>query len=100
MPKPKVFINNINKSLKNNIDSYHFRGEEIKEENVNVNDVLRSISKLFSNETFVYKINALITLKNNQVLNKEIISLQNGYLISLDGDKISLSDIKKIKKAN
>lgn len=101
MPKPKVFINNVNKNVKNNVYSYHYKYEKTNDEKeININDVLRSISKLFSNEAFVYKIKAVITLKNNNILNKEIISLQNGYLISLDGDKINLSDIKEIKKAN
>jgi len=103
MVKPKVFINNISKDLKNNRSSFHFKREdniEINDSKVDSVDVSKKINEIFNSELFVYKYDAVITLKNGNRINEEIIALKNGELITLNNNKIKIEDIKDIKKAN
>lgn len=101
MPKPKVFINRIGKELKNNRNSFHFSNEdtviELPEKGT---DVMQKIDELFNSEEFVYKLNAKIFLRDNSIVNEEVIALRDGELITLNGRKIKVEDIRDIKKAN
>ncbi len=101
MPKPKIFINKINKELKNNKNSYYFKAEEVKEiNNEDRIDVREEINALFNSDNFVYKAIVEITLKNNNKKIIEIIALKDNNLITIDGEKIDINDIINIKKAN
>lgn len=97
MPKPKVFVNKINKDIKNNKNSYHFTGGEILD-NTKV-DVKEKIRDIFKSDTFVYKSSVTISLKNGRILRKDIIAYKNDELITLDNERINVSDIVDIKKA-
>jgi len=101
MKKPKVFVNSINKNIKNNKESYHFRGEieevEIIDESV---DVTGKISDIFNSDSFVYKSSVIILLKDGTKLKEEVIAVRASELITLSDKKIKISDIKDIKKAN
>ena len=86
MPKPKVFVNKINKDIKNNKNSYHFTGGEISDNTkVDVKEKIRDVT---------------ISLKNGRILRKDIIAYKNDELITLDNERINVSDIVDIKKAN
>lgn len=103
MPKPKVFINNIDKTIKNNISSSHYKKDANRNEQIikiNSNDVLLRINEYFNSEEFVYKFDAEITLSDNTILKEEIIALKDNALITINGKKINIEDIKNIKKAN
>lgn len=105
MKKPKVFVNSINKNIKNNIESYHYRGSieeeidelEIIDESISIEDKLNDI---FNSDSFVYKNNVVIILKDGNSLKEEVIAIKNLELITLSGKKIKLTEIKDIKKAN
>lgn len=100
MPIPKVFINNISKEIKNNANSYHFRnGTDEDRGEDKVIDVRSAINELFNKEDFVYKMDVVITLKDNSVLNEQIILLHDDYLITMNEKRININDIKHIKKA-
>lgn len=104
MVKPKVFANTINKSIKNNIESYHYRGKEeeiemIDESITNV-DVKAVLNDIFDSDSFVYKSIVDITLKNGTKTKEEIIAMKDLYLITLSNKKININDIINIKKAN
>lgn len=94
MQKPRVFINNINKDIRNNRDSYHYT------EPINDVSIKDKIDNMFNSSEFVYKYDVTILLKNNSSITTSVIALKNNYLITLDGDKINVDDIKDIKKAN
>lgn len=102
MVKPKVFVNSINKSIKNNKESYHYRG--VKEDELIIDDsaidVNSKINDIFDSDSFVYKSTVDITLKDGTKIHEDIIAVKDSYLITLSNKRISLSDILDIKKAN
>ena len=102
MAKPKVFVNSINKNIKNNKEVYHFRGEEIKDiemidESVDVN---YKINEIFNSDSFVYKSLVEITLKDGSRFKEDVIAMKDSQLITLSNKKININDIINIKKAN
>lgn len=104
MTKPKVFVNSINKNIKNNKESYHFRGNaldeiEIIDESMDI-DINSKINDIFDSDTFVYKSSVEITLKDGSKTKEDIIAVRDSTLITLSNKKIKLSDIKDIKKAS
>lgn len=96
MEKPKVFANIINKSIKNNKETYYYRGMDNYIENMDVRSILDNI---FSSDSFVYKSIVEITLKNGTKLNEEIIAMKDDYIITLSNKRILVDDIANIKKA-
>lgn len=107
MAKPKVFVNSINKSIKNNKESYYYKKDvpdeifidDISNDIRNV-DVNSKINALFDSESFVYKSSVYITLKDGTKTLEDVIAVKDSYLITLSDKKINISDIKDIKKAN
>ena len=107
MAKPKVFVNSINKSIKNNKESYYYK-KEVPDEifmddisnDIRDGDVNSKINSLFDSESFVYKSSVYITLKDGTKTLEDIIAAKDSYLITLSDKKINISDIKDIKKAN
>ena len=97
---PKVFINKIDKSIKNNKESYYYKGNEpiiIDDADINVKE---TINEIFNSDSFVYKTNVTIQFQNGKSKVYEIVAMKNNELISIDGDKIKVDDIVNIKKAN
>ncbi|MDO4376889.1 MAG: hypothetical protein Q4C38_01965 [bacterium] len=97
---PKVFINKIDKSIKNNKESYYYKGDEpiiIDDADINVKE---TINEIFNSDSFVYKVKVDIKFKNGKSKVYEIVAMKNNELISIDGDKIKVDDIVNIKKAN
>lgn len=97
---PKVFINKIDKSIKNNKESYYYKGNEpiiIDDAGINVKE---TINEIFNSDSFVYKTKVTIKFKNGKSKVYEIVAMKNNELISIDGDKIKVDDIVNIKKAN
>ena len=97
---PKVFINKIDKSIKNNKESYYYKGNEpiiIDDADINVKE---TINEIFNSDSFVYETKVTIKFKNGKSKVYEIVAMKNNELISIDGDKIKVDDIVNIKKAN
>lgn len=95
---PKVFANPINKTLTNNLDyavsstdSYDIRSTS------NV-DIPRKINEIFASPNHVYKSKVLIKLLNNEELETIIVGKTGGYLLTLNGDRISINNILNIEK--
>ena len=96
----KVFINKIDKNIKNNKESYYYKGDEpIIIDNADIN-VKETINEIFNSDSFVYKVKVDIKFKNGKSKVYEIVAMKNNELISIDGDKIKVDDIVNIKKAN
>lgn len=110
MPKqlPKVFVNKIDKQIKNNRDLFYSKtnnereqklGSNVVEEIVHTEEYIKNkIIKLFDSPNFVYKLDVVITTKDNQVLEKKLIAMVNDTILTLEEDKISVSNIKDIKE--
>lgn len=107
MAKPKVFVNSINKSIKNNKEIFYYK-KDVPDEifiddisnDIRDGDVNSKINSLFDSESFVYKSSVYITLKDGTKTLEDIIAVKDSYLITLSDKKINISDIKDIKKAN
>ena len=103
MAKPKVFINQINKYIKNNKESYHFTNENEVLEKIDRIDNMNLVSKIneyFLSDNFVYKFRAKIVLKDKSERIVDVVALKDNNLITIDEEKINIDDIVDIKKAN
>lgn len=107
---PKLFINKIDKKLKNNENVYYGKSEETKEtrfsakeeknekrkidlQNVNIQQKIRNI---FNSPRYIYKANVNIKLKNGQVT-KQIIGRNKNHIIAIDNELIPIDDILDIE---
>ncbi len=104
---PKIYINNIMKKLHNNDTVYysalsnnHYEANNIltdvsvkKESNL---DIEEKIIEMFRSPNYVYKLGVDLTLKDNQVIHKEIIGQMDNKLITIDEQLIDIDDIKDI----
>lgn len=94
---PNLYINKITKPINNNKTFYytaHKEKEIIKDNPINLRD---KIGKLFNSPNFVYKINVNITLKDEKIINKDIVGEVNGKLITLDEELIEIDNIIDIE---
>lgn len=101
--KPKVFINSISKSVKNNKEVFHFKKDdkiEIIDESIDIGLVRKKISDIFNSDSFVYKNRVEIVLKDGKKLIEDVIAIKDNNLITLNDNKINIDNILDIKKAN
>lgn len=96
--KPKVFVNYINKNIKNNKDVYYYKKEDIDIIDDSV-DVRSKIKDIFDSTSFVYKCRVDITLKDKTHITEDVIAIKDDNLITLSDNKIPISNILNIKKA-
>lgn len=108
--KPKVYVNKIVKEIKNNKESFHFEGKDSNKEYeksnneidiIDVSDisVRQKLNEIFDSDSFVYKSKSEIILKNGTELIEDVIAIKDSNLITLSNKKISIDDIRDIKKA-
>ena len=91
---PKVYVSPIDKNLQNNKQLFY---SKLSEESQNTKSVIQKINDIFHSRNFVYKKDVLVTTKNGS----KVISLvgrTNDALLSLDKEKILISDIIEIKE--
>lgn len=94
---PSVFANRIDKKIVNNNTYSVTRSDEVfKNEKIDVNS---KINNIFKSSGYIYKINVEIVLKD-KTITKKIIGKKNGYLITIDNERISIDDIIDINIAN
>ena len=74
---------------------YHHNDKENINMNQNTN-LLTKINNIFKDPNFVYKADVNIMYKNGNNINKKIIAVKDNYLLTLEGEKIYLSEIKDI----
>ncbi len=107
---PKVFVNNINKRLRNNSEVYYSflenkqknkkrtpKVEYIEELEELEEDIPSKLNKIFNSPNFIYKLDVIITMED-KVIEKSLIAMTSDYLLTMDGEKISIKDIKDIKE--
>lgn len=104
MPKdiPKIFVNKIDKKFNNNNKIFYSKKWEEKnnliEEEYSPKEVKDKIIDIFNSPNFVYKMDVIITTKDNQIQEKKLIAMINDTILTLDEEKIPISDIKDIKE--
>lgn len=102
---PKLYVNKIDKIIDNNdLVFYSAKKFKVKEEKTtsstsknDIQSIEEKIQALFNSPNFVYKKNATITLKDKEVINKDIIGQKDNKLITIDDETINVADIKDIK---
>lgn len=84
---PKVFVNKIDKTLNVNQEATI---SSRKNSILNWNKILDDKDKYLFNHQY------LITLNNNETIEDSIISKQQNKILTLNGKKIDISDIKSV----
>ena len=100
---PKVFRNNNTGVIKNNIEQYYSKEDNLKANLELTNDnmkpiiIKKKINDIFNSSAFIYKVNVIITTVDGD---KEctLIARNNDSLLTLNNEKILISDILDIKK--
>ncbi len=92
---PKVYANPIDKNIRNNFDVYYSSSEEVRS-NKEIN-VAEKINQIFASRHHVYKSNVLIYTKNGKI-NTAIVGKSGNNLLTLDGEKINMSNIIDIER--
>lgn len=84
---PKVFVNKIDKTLNVNQETTI---SSRKNSSLNWDKILNDKDKYLFNHQY------LITLNNNETIEDSIISKQQNKILTLNGKKIDISDIKSV----
>ncbi len=103
MSLPKVFRNNNTGVVKNNIEQYYSKEDNLKinlelsNDNMKPIIIKKKINDIFNSNSFIYKVNVIITTIDGD---KEctLIARNNDSLLTLNNEKILISDILDIKK--
>ena len=91
---PKVYVSPIDKNLQNNKQLFY---SKLAEESPNTKSILQKINDIFHSRNFVYKKDVLVTTKNGSKV-IPLVGRTNDALLSLDKEKILISDILEIKE--
>lgn len=90
---PRVYVNPIEKEFKNFQSISNSNEMREKKDYKNLSMKLKDI---FSSNNYVYKRNVRITTKD-KVVEKTIVGKVNGYILTIDNQKIKISDIYDIE---
>ena len=102
---PGVFANKVNGKAGNNEDVYYSHGTTEKNEERNVDtapklkgkNVNQKINEIFSSNSYIYKADVKITLKNGTVT-KRIVGRNATHLITIDNELIPITDVVDIER--
>ena len=89
---PSIYVNKIDGKIDNSQEIFYENRSNI-EENISLKD---KINGIFSSPNFIYKKNVKI-VTDDGTLFKSIVGISNGYLLTMDNDKIDINKIKDIK---
>ncbi len=97
---PEIYKNKINKLRTEVQDSYYYSKDKNnieKEKKINSVDVVKKIESIFKKNDYVYKASINIMYKNGESSKKNIIGIKDKYLLTMEGERISIDDIYDIK---
>lgn len=69
--------------------------EEIKE--LDRSELIKKINNILNSREFIYQADVNIIYKNGKNINKKVIGFIDDYILTKEGDKIGINDIKNIK---
>lgn len=94
---PKIYQNEIDKKIKNNETIYYSRNRNSQaEEEMDLDSVNIFLDNIFNGIGHAFNIPVVIRT-NTKVYNTSLITRTNDYLLTLDNNKIKISDIISIK---
>ncbi len=102
---PSIYSNKTDKKFKNNENVYYTKNEEKIEETIsNKNetikndkiDIMKKINKIFNSPNYVYKMDVLIKI-NNEEKEYRIIGKNQKDIITYDNKLIPINQIEDIK---
>ena len=92
---PKVYVNPIDHDLRNNEEiSFHSNIKPIINNEINIS---KKITEIFASSTHVYKSKVHIITDNDE-FDTIIVGKTNNELLTLNGEKIAIDNIKNIEK--
>ena len=94
---PKIYQNTIDKKIKNNETVYYSKNRySEKEETMDLDSINIFLDNIFNGIGYAFNISVIIKT-NTKVYKTSLITRTNNYLLTLDNDKIKISDIISIK---
>lgn len=93
---PKLFTCSLDKKIDNSKEYITVKEEFIENTKINKYDLNKKIDTIFKSKNYIYKINVIIKLKDNDI-NTTIIGRTKDNLITLDNKYIKVTDIYDIK---
>ncbi len=91
---PKVYANQIEKEIPNNKEMFY---SKLLSSDRGVKNIVNEIDHIFGDSDFVYKKRVEITT-DHDVFETEIVGKSGSFLLTMDGQKISIPSIIDIKK--
>jgi len=99
MKKPSVFANKIDHKINNNEQVYTTFNTVKKEEVFEKVDVRKKLKDIFNSPKYVYKADTIIKT-TEKTLEKTIVGMNKNELLTIDNEKIKISDIIDIELKN
>lgn len=93
---PNVYAGVINKKI-DNVQELYYGSLNRETKTYSLNEILRKINEIFASTSHVYKSDVEIVMKD-KTINKTIVGKTGNSLITIEGEKINISDILDIKK--
>lgn len=97
--KSKLYKNKVD-HLKTKVQNeyyYHAGNSDIKAKRVDRLVLIDKLNNIFKSPSHIYKSVVNIMYKNGEITPENVIGLKEDYLITLEGNKIPLSEISDIK---
>lgn len=98
---PEIYKSKIDKiKTKVQKDFYYHSGENEQRNSskqISSSELINKINNIFLRSDYVYQADVNILYKNGENINKKIIGFKDNYLLTFDGQKISIDDIYDIK---
>ena len=80
----------------NNKEFYYSRGNEY--DNEDIYTIRKKIDDIFSKPRFTFKSDVSIRMKDGSVLNTSVVYKSRDYLLTIDNNKIYISNIQSISE--
>lgn len=100
---PKIYKNKIN-SIKSKVqDEFYYHADRALDDkkdallDIDPSLVLNKIENIFQRPDYVYQADVNIMYKNGENKQKKVVGFKKNYLMTLEGEKIYIDDIKDIK---
>jgi hypothetical protein len=92
---PHVFAGKVEHTTNKEMDRTSYEEKQPKSESYFEKTVEQKIKEILNDSTYIYKKRVIIKTKDEQI-EKQLIGRNKDYIITLDNEKIPISDIEDI----